>query len=85
MANILSHLIFAMISFIIIQILFSFILVSLIQNEILYILLNSLALIGLFFLQLILFKELNKQDKTFFLNLFKVGSYRESFLEEIKN
>ena len=45
----------------------------------------ALTLIGLFFLQLILFKELNKKDKTFFVNLFKVRSYRESFLEEIKN
>lgn len=83
--NILSHIIFAMISFIIVQILFNFILVNLIQNEIIYILLSSLTLIGLFFLQLILFKELNKKDKTFFVNLFKVSSYRESFLEEIKN
>ena len=83
--NIVSHLIFAMISFIIVQILFNFILVNLVQNEIIYILLSSLAIIGLFFLQLILFKELNKQDKTFFVNLFKVRSYRESFLEEIKN
>ena len=74
-----------MISFIITQILFNFILVNLVQNEIIYILLSSLAIIGLFFLQLILFKELNKQDKTFFVNLFKVRSYRESFLEEIKN
>jgi len=47
--KIFSHLIFAMISFIIVQILFNFILVNLIQNEIIYILLSSLTLIGLFF------------------------------------
>jgi len=82
--KIISHLLYALVSFIIIQILFNVIIAKLVLNSMLYLLLSSLALIGVFFLQLILFKELNKQDKTFIIKLFKLSSYKESFLEELK-
>lgn len=82
--NIINHIIFAFIALLSTFLFSIFILRNLILNDLIFISINSIISIGIFLLELILFKELTKKDFKFFLNLFKPSDYKRSIVEEIR-
>ncbi len=56
-----------------------------VSNEIHLIIIMSLISIVIFFLLLISAKELRKEDISFFIQLLKIGNYKRSLKEELKN
>ena len=82
--QILLHIAFAGISFLIVFILNISIIDPLIENQILEIIILISLSLGLFFGQLFIFKILKKEDIKFFFQLLKVRIYRKSIKEEIE-
>lgn len=59
-----------------------FILNFLIGNQFLLLLISIFVILGIFFSELIVFKQLRKTDLIFLLDLLKLKRYRDSLIEE---
>ena len=82
--RIILHFLYASIAFLSTYLISRFIIKIFILNDLIYILINSILSIGIFFLELLIFKELNKKDIRFFLSLLKISIYKKSIVEELK-
>jgi len=78
------HLASASISFLISFLVKNFILINIISNAIILLLISSSIILGIYFLLLFFFKEFQKSDFKFFINLFEPKSYAKSFKDEFK-
>ncbi|GAH31883.1 unnamed protein product, partial [marine sediment metagenome] len=56
-----------------------------IENQFILLLTSTGILLGLYSFELLLIKEINKNDIKFFLSLLNIKSYKDSFLDEIRN
>jgi len=79
---ILSHIIFALSSLLISFLLRHFMLNFLIGNQFLLLIVSIFVILGIFFGELIVFKQLRKNDLIFLLDLLKLKRYRDSLIEE---
>jgi O-antigen/teichoic acid export membrane protein len=82
--KIFIHLLCALISFLISFYIKYFILQFVISNTIILLVITSIIVIGTYFFLLILFKEFDKTDFKFFVNLFEPKSYSKSLKDEFK-
>ena len=62
----------------------NFFLRFIIVNNLLYVLVTSGLLTGIFILILIVFKEITREELKFFFTLLKVSAYKESLINEMK-
>jgi O-antigen/teichoic acid export membrane protein len=83
--NIVWHIIFAVIAYLSTYYLSSLFIRKMIQDDIIYILITTAILFGIFFLQLLLFKEINKKDFKFFISFLSLKPYKESLIQELKD
>ena len=63
----------------------NFLISILFENQIILLVLSSIIAIGMFIGLLIIFKELKKEDLSFFIGILKLKSYTESVKEEFKS
>jgi len=72
-------------SFIISFLIKQFILNRVIENQFILLLTSTGILLGLYSFELFFFKEIKKDDIKFFLSLLNIKSYKDSFLDEIRD
>ncbi|GAG64737.1 unnamed protein product [marine sediment metagenome] len=82
--KILYHILFAALSLFLTYMISNFFLRFIIVNDLLYVIVTSGLLTGIFFLILIVFKEITKEELKFFFTLLKVSAYKESLINEMK-
>lgn len=82
--GILLHLFLAGFAFFLVFFISRFFLRNFILNDFIYILITSSILLGIFLLELVLFRELDKKDLKFFLKLLRFSTYKDSLVDEIK-
>ena len=80
--NIIFHFIFAFISLVIMFAIKILIIEELFQNQLLILLLTSILSLGIFFIFLLIFGELKREDLHFFFQLTKFSNYKSSLKEE---
>jgi len=80
--KILSHILFAFTSFLVTFGLKTFLLIYFTQNIMILIILNTFISLIIFFSMLFTFKELKREDISFFSQLFKFQTYKKSLKDE---
>ncbi len=83
--NLLLHIPIAFLAFLISFFIKIIVLEVLFQSYFLLLLASTIILIGIFLVLLFFFRELRKDDIVFFLELLKLGNYKESFKKEFQS
>ncbi len=82
--RIFFHIIYAFIAFICTSIISNIILIKIIPLNSIFILISSIILIGIFFIELLVSNEINLTDLKFFLSLLNYSNIKNSFIDEMK-
>jgi O-antigen/teichoic acid export membrane protein len=81
--HVIYQFIYAITAFLITYIISTFFIRTLISDNFLYLIVSSFILLGIFLIELIAFKELDKKDRKFLFSLLKLSTYKKSLFEEI--
>lgn len=82
--RILFYVLYAFVALFITNFIAIFILEKLLQKGFLFLIISSVILFGIFFIELIIFRELKREDWKSFLSIFKISIYKKSINDEME-
>lgn len=82
--KIINHIIYAIVAFFLTYFFSLYFLRNMIFNDLIYITISSILLLSIFSLELLMFKEIGREDLKFILELLKISSHKKSIIKEFR-